>query len=163
VLPLEGDRKPIPFLRNNFEGVGSRLSPDGRWIAFRSRESGRDEIYVESFSPAADAGTAASTGKWLVSKDGGAGMIHWRKDGKELFYLALDGSVVSVPVTPGPVFHAGAPERLFTVPAAFMRSGTPGALGDVSPDGQRFLLALPKAGDRQEFTVVTNWRTALEK
>ncbi|MBV8729603.1 MAG: serine/threonine-protein kinase, partial [Acidobacteriia bacterium] len=81
VLPLEGERKPIPFLRSNFEGVGARLSPDGHWIAFRSRESGRDEIYVESFSPVVDGGTAASTSKWMVSKDGGAGMIHWRQDG----------------------------------------------------------------------------------
>ncbi|MBV9744954.1 MAG: PD40 domain-containing protein [Acidobacteriia bacterium] len=160
VLPLEGERKPIPFLRDNFEGVGARLSPDGRWIAFRSRESGRDEIYVESFSPVVDGGTAASTSKWMVSRDGGAGMIHWRQDGKELFYLALDGSMMSVPVTAGPAFHAGTPERLFSVPAAFMRSNTPGNVGDVSPDGQRFLLALPKGGDRQEFTVVTNWQSA---
>ncbi|MBV8732856.1 MAG: PD40 domain-containing protein, partial [Acidobacteriia bacterium] len=145
----------------NFEGVGARLSPDGRWIAFRSRESGRDEIYVESFSPVVDGGTAASTSKWMVSRDGGAGMIHWRQDGKELFYLALDGSVMSVRVTAGPAFHAGTPERLFTVPAAFMRSNTPGNVGDVSPDGQRFLLALPKGGDHQEFTVVTNWQSAL--
>ena len=161
VLPLEGERKPIPFLRSSFNPLGARLSPDGRWIAFRSHESGRDEIYVESFTPAADAGTSATTGKWLVSRDGGAGMIHWRQDGKELFYLGLDGGVMAVPIMPGPEFHAGTPQRLFTVPTAFLRSGTPGNLGDVSPDGQRFLLALPKGGDHQEFTVVTNWQAAL--
>jgi len=156
VLPLEGDRKPVPFLRSDFSPTGARLSPDGRWIAFHSTESGHDEIYVESFTPVADAGSAASTGKWLVSKGGGTGMIHWRQDGRELYYLRLDGSVMSVPVTAGPAFHAGTPEALFTVPAGFSRTGT---MGDVSPDGQRFLMALPKGGDaRQEFTVVTNWK-----
>jgi hypothetical protein len=65
---------------------------------------------------------------------------------------------MSVPITPGPGFNAGTPEPLFKVPAAFLRAANPGTLGDVSPDGQRFLLALPKGGDvRQEFTVVTNW------
>jgi serine/threonine protein kinase len=156
VLPLEGDRKPFPFLRNDFSPAGARLSPDGRWIAFRSAESGREEVYVESFTPSPDAGSAASTGKWLVSEGGGTGMIHWRGDGKELYYLKLDGSVMAVPVTAGPAFHAGTPEPLFKVPAGFARTG---ALGSVSPDGQRFFLALPKGGDaRQEFTVVTNWR-----
>jgi serine/threonine protein kinase len=155
VLPLEGDRKPFPFLRSNFRLVGPRLSPDGRWIAFRSNESGHDEIYVESFTPVADAGSAASTGKWMVSHGNSAGMIHWRQDSRELYYLSLDGTVMAVPVTANPGFHAGPPEPLFKVPAGFNRAGP---LGEVSPDGQRFLLALPKGGDvRQEFTVVTNW------
>jgi serine/threonine protein kinase len=160
VVPVEGDHKPIPFLRNNFNAVGARLSPDGRWIAYRSTESGRNEIYVESFAPAPDAGSAASTGKWMVSRNGGEGMIHWRQDGKELFYLALDGGVMSVPIIPSPSFHAGTPERLFSVPQGFMRTATAGTAGDVSPDGQKFLLALPKSGERQEFTVVTNWQSS---
>jgi serine/threonine protein kinase len=156
VLPLEGDRKPIPFLRSNFSLVGPRLSPDGRWIAFRSNESGHDEIYVESFTPVADAGSAASTGKWMVSRGSTSGMIHWRQDSRELYYLGLDGTVMAVPVTANPGFHAGTPEPLFKVPAGFNRAGS---LGEVSPDGQRFLLALPKGGEaRQEFTVVTNWK-----
>jgi eukaryotic-like serine/threonine-protein kinase len=155
VLPLEGDRKAFPFLRSNFSLVGPRLSPDGRWIAFRSNESGHDEIYVESFTPVSDAGSAASTGKWMVSRGSTAGMIHWRQDSKELYYLSLDGTVMAVPVTANPGFHAGPPEPLFKVPAGFNRAGP---LGEVSPDGQRFLLALPKGGEaRQEFTVVTNW------
>jgi eukaryotic-like serine/threonine-protein kinase len=164
VLPLMGDRKPIPFLRSSFLQIGARLSPDSRWIAFPSKESGREEIYVESFTPAPDAGSAATTGKWLVSRDGGVGMIHWRQDGKELFYLAPDGGVMAVPITPGPTFHAGTPERLFNVPTVFMRSVAPGNLADVSPDGQKFLLALPQGGESsQGFTVVTNWQAALQK
>ena len=155
VMPLDGDRKPFPFLRSNFSLVGPRFSPDGRWIAFRSNESGHDEIYVESFTPVVDAGSAASTGKWMVSRGNSAGMIHWRQDGRELYFLSLDGTVMAVPVTANPGFHAGPPEPLFKVPAGFNRAGP---LGEVSPDGQKFLLALPKGGDvRQEFTVVTNW------
>jgi hypothetical protein len=136
--------------------VEPRLSPDGRWIAFQSNESGHDEIYVESFTPVADAGSAASTGKWMVSRGNSAGMIHWRQDSRELYYLSLDRTVMAVPVTANPGFHAGPPEPLFKVPAGFNRAGP---LGEVAPDGQRFLLALPKGGDvRQEFTVVTNWK-----
>jgi eukaryotic-like serine/threonine-protein kinase len=163
-LPLEGERKPFPFLRSTFNALGARLSPDGRFIAFRSTESGRDEIYVESFTPSPNAGSAASTGKWLVSRGGGSGMIHWRQDGKELYYMSLDGNVMAVPVTTSPAFNAGTPEPLFKVPAAFIRSAAPGTLGAVAPDGKRFLLALPKGGDaRQEFTVVTNWDAAPKK
>ncbi len=82
-------------------------------------------------------------------------MIHWRQDSRELYYLSLDGTVMAVPVTANPGFHAGPPEPLFKVPAGFNRTAP---LGDVSPDGQKFLFALPKGGDvRQEFTVVTNW------
>jgi hypothetical protein len=84
-----------------------------------------------------------------------AGMIHWRQDSRELYYLSLDGTVMAVTVTANPGFHAGTPEPIFKVPAGFNRAGS---LGEVSPDGQRFLLALPKGGEaRQEFTVVTNW------
>jgi hypothetical protein len=66
---------------------------------------------------------------------------------------------MAVPITPRPSFHAGTPERLFTVPQGFMRTSSAGTAGDVTPDGQRFLLALPKSGERQEFTVVTNWQS----
>jgi hypothetical protein len=91
-------------------------------------------------------------------------MIHWRQDGKELYYLSLDGTVMAVPVTTSPAFHASTPEPLFKVPVAFIRTSLPGTLGAVAPDGQKFLLALPKGGEaRQEFTVVTNWDAAPRK
>ena len=80
-------------------------------------------------------------------------MTHWRQDGKELFYSTPDGGIMSVAVTTTPVFHAETPERLFSAPTSFRST-----LSDVSPDGKRFLMALPKAADsRPEFTVVTNW------
>jgi len=92
-------------------------------------------------------------------------MVHWRKDGKELYYLGLDGNVMAVDVSTTPAFHAGVPKVLFAVPPAFMRlSGTPGVLGDVAPDGQRFLFALPlEQNARDEFSVILNWTEKLKR
>src|SRR5260370_36422570 len=82
VLPLEGERKPMVVLQTSFDEGGGVFSPDGKWVAYQSNESGRLEIYVRSFSPAA----AAAGGKWQVSNQGGTAP-RWRGDGKELFYL----------------------------------------------------------------------------
>jgi Tol biopolymer transport system component len=165
VLPLDGDRKPFPFARTSYVEVGARLSPDGHWIAYRSNESGRDEIYVKAFIPKPDAGSSAAAGKWMISRNGGAGMVHWRRDGKELYYLASDERVMAVEVSASPVFHAGLPTPLFTVPPEFLRvSFTPGAFADVTPDGKRFLFAMPVEQDtREEFTVILNWRPEFKK
>jgi len=163
VLPLNGERKPFPFARTQFTEISAHLSPDGRFIGYYSNESGRNEVYVKPFTPEPDAGSSAP--KWLVSRNGSAGMVHWRKDGKELYYLGLDGNVMAVDVTTTPTFHAGVPKALFAVPPAFMRlSSTPGILGDVSPDGQRFLFALPpEKNGRDEFSVILNWTEKLKR
>jgi hypothetical protein len=89
VLPMSGDgeRKPIPFLRANFDQRDGKFSPDGRWVAYRSAESGRGEIYVRPFPPPPGGG-----GKWMVSQGGGE-FPHWSRDGKELFYV-IDGQVM---------------------------------------------------------------------
>ncbi len=163
VLPLNGDRKPFPFARTQFAEISAHLSPDGRFIGYYSNESGRNEVYVKTFTPEPDAGSSAA--KWLVSRNGSAGMVHWRKDGKELYYLGLDGNVMAVDVSTTPDFHAGVPKVLFAVPPAFMRlSSTPGILGDVAPDGQRFLFALPpEKNGRDEFSVILNWTEKLKR
>ena len=163
VLPLNGDRKPFPFARTQFTELSAHLSPDGHYIGYASNESGRNEVYVKPFTPEPDAGSSAP--KWLVSRNGTVGMVHWRKDGKELYYLGTDGNVMAVDVHTTPTFHAGVPKALFAVPPAFMRlSGTPGTLGDVSPDGQRFLFALPpEKNGRDEFNVILNWTEKLKR
>jgi len=163
VLPLAGDRKPFPFARTQFTELSAHLSPDDHFIAYASNESGRNEVYVKPFTPEPDAGSSAA--KWLISRNGTAGMVHWRKDGKELFYLGTDGNVMAVDISTTPTFHAGVPKALFAVPPAFMRlSGTPGTLGDVSPDGQRFLFALPpEKNGRDEFSVILNWTEKLKR
>ena len=89
VLRLDGDKKPFPFLRTGFNENNGQFSPDGRWVAYRSDESGRDEIYVRSFSP--DAADASTGVKWMISNNGGTDP-RWRGDGSELHYIAPDAN-----------------------------------------------------------------------
>jgi Tol biopolymer transport system component len=95
VLPLDGDRKPFPLIQTEFNESQSQFSPDGRWVAYVSDETGGPQIYVQSFPKL--------TGKWQVSTDGGT-QPRWRHDGKELFYLALDQQLMAVTVLPGATF-----------------------------------------------------------
>src|SRR5579864_3837110 len=156
VLPLQGDRQPIPFLRTGFNEDSGRFSPDAHWIAYTSDESGRDEIYVRDFSSGAEHGSWDAAGKWLISKDGGTNP-RWRGDGRELFYVAPDGELTSVEISAKPVFKAGAPRPLFQLPPGFIG-------GDVTADGSRFLIGVPVAQSASvPFTVVLNWRTSLKK
>jgi Tol biopolymer transport system component len=113
VLPLEGDRKPFPFQVTPFIEAQARFSPDGRFVAYLSSESGRAEVYVRPFviSGATDAG--AQGGKWMVSNGGGV-QPRWRSDGREILYLAPSGKLMSVGVTAtGSSLQAAAPVPLF--------------------------------------------------
>src|SRR5208282_1505365 len=115
VLPLEGEKKPLPFLRTEFSNYDGQFSPDGRWIAYVSDESGRNEIYVRTFSPDSAAAASDTGGKWLISTGGGSG-VRWRGDGKELYYLAPDRKVMAVEIAANLVFRAGVPKALFQTP-----------------------------------------------
>src|SRR5207245_11498110 len=123
-----GVTKPVPFLQTEFSELDGAFSPDGKWIAYASDESGKYEIYVQTFP--------ASGAKWQVSKGGG---IHpkWRRDGKELFYLGGDGKMTAVEVEMkmGATFQAGIPQPLFEtyITNVFVRYA-------VTRDGQRFLI-----------------------
>jgi serine/threonine protein kinase len=163
VLPLEGDRKPMPFLRTEFNELDGHFSPDMRWVAYVSDESGSDEIYVRGFSQ----GSAASSdtgGKWQVSVGGGTGPL-WRKDGKELYYRAPDGKVMVVEITAGTVFQSGTPKPLFqvsSVPTDLLP--IPLSIWDVTSDGNRFLLTTPTMETTPTpFTVILNWTALLKK
>ncbi len=155
-LPMEGDRKPAPVLTTPFMEVRARLSPDGRWFAYASDETGRFEVYVQRFPGA----SAAAGGKWPVSIHGGT-MPRWRADGKELFFAGGDGKLMAVEVrAEGSSFQAGAPRALFDL-------GISTAIGsrqtyEVSGDGQRFLANLA-AGESLEapIQVTVNWTAAL--
>jgi hypothetical protein len=117
-LPLQGDAKPIPLLQTPFNEMLARLSPDDRWIAYMSDESGRYEIYVRSFSPAAKAG--ATGPKWMVS-NGGGNMPVWRPDGKVLFYSSTRLMTVDIDTSKG--FQAGTPRPTFAVPLPSLTNG----------------------------------------
>ena len=131
-LPLEGDRKPFPVAQTNFDERGGQFSPDGKWIAYQSGESGRLEIYIQPFP--------GPGGKSLVSTTGGV-LAHWRRDGKELFYIGLDNRLMAVPIqlaSNGQAVEAGAPVPLFAT-----RIGDPAQaeMYMVSSSGQRFLIS----------------------
>jgi len=148
LLPLGGDHKAAPFLKSAFNEFQGQVSPDSNWIAYTSDESGRNEIYVQSFP--------ATGAKWLVS-NGGGNFARWRKDGKELFYRALDGKLMVASirnVTRGLEF--GTPAALFRVSEP---QGQFSYAYDVAPDGQRILALVPAqvAGDNASLTVVINW------
>ena len=148
-LPLEGERKPIPIVKTSFQEIWPTFSPDGKYMAYQSNESGRMEIYVHEFPEART--------KWQVSTGGGT-QAHWRADGKELFYRA-GTSLMAVPVATDSTFTIGSPVRLFeTRFAAVTVRGHYRAW----PDGQRFLVLEPLARDLERpAAVVLNWMSTL--
>jgi hypothetical protein len=152
LLPLgnaePGGRKPIPYLKTASNQMNGQFSPDGKWIAYASDESGsQQEIFVQSF-PATD------EMRWQVSIGGGS-FPRWTRDGKELFYRALDGMLVTVPVrASGRGLAFGNPAHLFRLVEPL---GTHSYVYDVAPDGR--ILAIAGAGDNTTaLTVITNWR-----
>ena len=156
MMPTVGDRTPVPWLRTEFQEGYARLSPDGRWLAYVSDESGTYEVYVRAF-PSGEA-------KRQISTHGGLEPA-WSGNGRELFYLAPDRSLMSVVVRGGPTFDAGPPARLFEtrMSAVFNPTYTRNQYV-VSADAQRFLInqtspaALPSP-----ITVVVNWQAALKR
>jgi Tol biopolymer transport system component len=125
------DRQPIPYLKSKFGVSHGQFSPDGKWVAYTSNESGRWEVYVSSFP--------ASGGNWRISSAGGS-EPRWRRDGKELFYLASDGKLMAAAVNEGPPFEAGVATPLFQTRRRERISATDLFSYDVSADGQRFLV-----------------------
>ncbi len=163
VLPLEGDGKPVLLLGTRFgEGYGT-FSPDGRWVAYVSDESGRNEVYVRPFVSSGPAGPSLGEGKWQVSKDGATqAPPMWRSDGKELLYGGLNpaNALLSVEVNGrGVALEIGTPKQLFIIP--------PTASFSMSSDGKRFLASIPPGSSPQSamtpITVVLNWQADLKK
>ncbi len=150
-LPLEGeDRKPWPFLHTAFVEVRARFSPDGRWVAYQSNESGRSEIYVQSFPGPA--------GKWQISTNGGS-EPQWGPGGDELYFLGTDLKMMRVTVQTGETFDAGIPEPLFPVR---LRPITTRNRFVVPSGGEGFLLLSSLREDTTPpTTVVLNWMAAL--
>jgi eukaryotic-like serine/threonine-protein kinase len=159
ILPLSGDRRPILYRRSDGDNREGKFSRDGHWIVYASTDSGRSEIHVQDFRPVA-AGPPTRGDLTVVSTEGGS-LPRWSPDGKELFYVVPDNSLVAVPVKTGSQFSAGRPERLFRLPSA------PGARYPVPyvpwADGRRFLIAASENGAQGSsvIEVVTNWMEAL--
>ena len=133
-------------------GSRPRFSPDGQWLAYQSNESGRSEIYVQTFPEPGR--------KVRVSQSGGQ-FPRWRRDGKELYYIGADDQLMAVPVTTGTSFTAGAPVALFAVGDYGRRQNR--YVYDVSADGQKVLLLRPLDTATRPLTVVQNWTALLKK
>jgi len=148
VLPLDGDRKPIAVARTPFVEDAPAFSPDGRWIAYASNESGVSQVYVQPFPP---------TGrKYLVSQNGGS-QPTWRGDGREMYFFSPDATIHAVTVTTGAQFESGIAERLFVAPIATVIGGR--RQYSVTADGKQFLfIAPPVVAASTPMTVITNWR-----
>jgi eukaryotic-like serine/threonine-protein kinase len=161
ILPVsESERKPIRFLQTEFNEFLGQLSPDSRWMAYTSDESGRPEVYVRPFPP--------SDGKWKISTAGGE-QPRWRSDGKELFYVAADGKMVAAPVKPtvGPrlSFDVAVPEPLFESHITSSLARLNLFQYDVTSDGKRFLVVTSGVltSSSPPLTVVVNWNAGLKK
>jgi len=150
ISPQFGDKKPFPYLNTQFNEQEGAFSPDGKWIAYVSNESGRDEVYVQSFP--------LSGSKFQISTGGGS-EPYWRADGTELFYVSAGRSLMAVPIKIKPAFEPGLPLRLISLPAiAQLHSYA------VSGDGQRFLIVNPAGGETSgSLVVLVNWQAIIKK
>ena len=153
VLPMDDESKPISYLQTPFNEDHARFSPDGRFIAYSSDESGKYEVYVQTFP--------ASCSKWQISTGGGA-QPHWRRDGKKLFYISPERKVMAVDIkTDSSTFEVGAPKALFQT--RLPGYPNPRNYYDVSADGQRFRINnLPKEVTSTPISVVINWTNDLK-
>lgn len=153
-LPLEGDRKPLPVMESRFDEREGQFAPDGNFVAYESNETGRFEIYVQPFPGPGE--------KSAVSTQGGE-HPRWSPDGRELFYIAPDGSLMTVPLTAaeGKDLKLGSPAKLFST--RIVREATPGynynQQYDVSPDGKRFLINVTtEEAVTSPITLILNWK-----
>ena len=152
MLPLEGDRQVVEVARSEAAIIAPRLSPDGRYLAYRSDETGRNEIFVRSIAPATGDDNAPAE-KCQVSTEGGLGMVFWRRDGKELYYYGARRDIMAVQVDTDSGFEFGPPRVLFRAPDAMPVTGTPGGLANVSRDGERIVFAVPPGPRLRQITV----------
>jgi Tol biopolymer transport system component len=144
-LPFDGGGKANEMLRPTFYPIGARISPDDRYIAYLSNESGKNEVYVRPF-PASTSNVQSESAKPLrVSTNGGRGMISWGSNAKTIYYLSNEMDVIEVDLEIGTTVRAGIPKRLFHAPNAILTPGAggPNALATISADGERFAFVVP--------------------
>ena len=154
LLPLQGDRRPVPYLRKPFDETTATISPDGRWLAYESDETGALEVHVRSFPRPGE--------RYRVSTAGGTA-AQWSRDGRELLLwtsgeiVSTLGPILSDEVQTTPTFTAGTPRALFTSRQDLLGLAT-------TADLKRFLAAVPVEGAAPpSLTVLMNWQTALKR
>ena len=156
VLPLSGDRKPVPYLRTGAYECQGQFSPDGHWIAYVSDETGRNEVYVQPFPL-----TSGNSLKSKISIAGGT-QPRWRRDGTELYYLAPDRKLMAVDISTSPQFRPLGAHALFTAPVILITTDT--QRYDVAADGKRFLFNTDATEIAPSpITVMVNWTAGLNR
>jgi eukaryotic-like serine/threonine-protein kinase len=151
-LPTHGETKPIVIANSHFSEQRVRFSPDSKWVAYDSDQSGRNEVYVQAFpSPSAPI---------QISNQGG-GDARWSADGRELYYRTPQQVIMAVDVKIGERFEAGAPRQLFASP--LIAQGLQVSRYIPSADGQKFLFSAPMHAELASPTIVFNWTTELKK
>jgi serine/threonine protein kinase/Tol biopolymer transport system component len=149
------EKKESLFVESPFEKIHARISPDGHWITYASNDTGTYQIVVQSFPD-------PNVGKWQITAQGGV-EPKWRRDGKELYYLAFDGKLMAVPVKTDRTFEAGTPVALFDTGLTVNKARADrDRRYDVAPDG-RFLIVMPVQSGLAPVTAVVNWTSGLEK
>ena len=160
MVSLAGERSLTPLIQTSVDERNAEISPDGRSLAYESSESGQPEIYVRPFPDVA-------AGRWQVSTTGGRWPL-WARSGREIFFRALDGAVMGVPVdiTAGSSVRVGMPKRL--VRPGYLMGGAANREYDVSLDGTRFLMFKEGTGaddapEKPQIVVVQNWLEELKR
>src|SRR4051794_39104140 len=153
ILPLTGERRPYRFYESGSYQRHGIFSPNGKWIAYTSNETGTFEVYVQPFPGRGE--------KWKVSARGGAQPV-WRGDGQELFYRTVDGKMMAAAVKTADGFESGVPRMLFESSADPMYPNL-GIAYAVTPDGQRFLVNAAADDGASPITVITNWTAGLKR
>jgi Tol biopolymer transport system component len=162
LLPIGPQRREsIPFTQKRFAESDGHFSPDGRWIAFTSNESGRAEVYVAPSPEVVTGKRPRPVGPRQISTAGGAG-ARWRRDGRELYYLAPDHNLMRVEVKTGERFEASVPTVLFKTCEQVFWTGYWQSTYDPAADGQRFLFNCPVESDSR-LEVMVNWIEKLER
>ena len=148
-----------PLVQTTAHERNAEISPDGRWLAYESTESGQTEIYVRPMA-------SGNPGRWQISSGGGTRPL-WARNGRELFYLSPDGTMMSVAIEAGEAFTPGTPKKLFSVRYYFGGGINAGRTYDVSPDGQRFLMLKEGGADpnaaQPMINIVLNWFDELKR
>jgi Tol biopolymer transport system component len=161
-VDMARNRKVIPLLTTPFYENNAVFSPNGKWLAFLSNESGHSEMYLQALDYSSD--SLRVTGERFPISREGAQCLRWRKDGNELYYLGFDGQIYAVSVTYAlDGVHAGKPEALFRIDAEATSTVHSVASFDVSPDGRRFVIPSVSPGEKSALVVLRDWESIVAK
>jgi Tol biopolymer transport system component len=150
--------KAFPFLQSPYTSRWAKFSPDGKWLAYTSNETSRNEVYVQQFHSSQDGTVATAGGKVRISNNGGSRPA-WSRNGKELYYIAPDRKLMAVPIQGGAALNPGTPKELFQTKIA----GSIDYWFDVSRDGRFVMPVRVQQSLRSEMSVVLNWPDILKK